>query len=90
MVASYRKAMVAQRKLILNTGGSSNTTTTNSANTNNTNLANLNILPPPQNLNSLNSNVVMIVDEDGNGNGISSSRKKTGRPVGRPKSKDKQ
>ena len=90
MVASYRKAMVAQRKLILNTGSSNTTTTTNSANTTNTNLANLNILPPPQNLNSLNSNVVMIVDEDGNGNGNSSSRKKTGRPVGRPKSKDKQ
>ena len=109
MVASYRKAMVAQRKLILNTTGSnSNSILTN-------NLGNMNILPMSQNnipsnsinntiynTNSINSNL-MFVDDDSNSNSnnnnnnnftsinsTNSSRKKTGRPVGRPKSKDKQ
>lgn len=70
MVASYRKAMVAQRKLILNTA----TNTMVSSNTN------LNILPPI----STNSAIVNNTsDED------SSIKKKTGRPVGRPKNKEK-
>lgn len=80
MVASYRKAMVAQRKLILNTSGGNGVGNVNiSTNT----LSNMNILPITQ------SNL-SIIDEEGSSNNNSTSRKKTGRPVGRPKSKDKQ
>lgn len=95
MVASYRKAMVAQRKLILNTSGTSNTTnnSNNSSNNNNSNtvtsnnnnnntsniLSNMNILPP-----SSNSNTNLIVDDE-----PVTNKKKTGRPVGRPKNKDR-
>ena len=80
MVASYRKAMVAQRKLILNTSGGNGVGNVNiSTNT----LSNMNILPITQ-------NNLSIIDEEGSSNNNSTSRKKTGRPVGRPKSKDKQ
>lgn len=74
MVASYRKAMVAQRKLILNTSGNLN------SNPNSNNSNNLNILPPSNATNSNNS-----VEEDSS----SSGKKRTGRPVGRPKNKEK-
>lgn len=97
MVASYRKAMVAQRKLILNTAGNGGNGTGGGAVVNAA--GNMNILPMSQALsNSTNTitttnNNLMIVDEDSGNNPPptgSSSRKRTGRPVGRPKSKDKQ
>lgn len=90
MVASYRKAMVAQRKLILNTTGNAISNTSSGA------ALNVNILPMSQAMpnavnTSTNNNNLMAVDEDSGSNpSTSASRKKTGRPVGRPKSKDKQ
>ena len=88
MVASYRKAMVAQRKLILNTSGTlNNTNISNNSNSNNVIsnnisnniMSNMNILPP-----SSNSNTNLIVDDE-----PVTNKKKTGRPVGRPKNKDR-
>lgn len=112
MVVSYRRAMVAQRKMILNTttttitttqqqqqvyplhvttnnivvdddnsaGSSNNINSTNSNNTNNNNNSNSNN----------NSSTVSLNSSDPSASGsIGSSRKRTGRPVGRPKNKDR-
>ena len=124
MVASYRKAMVAQRKMILNTQiplSSTNTSNNNNNNSNNNNSLNMNILPMNSRINSNtlnNLNAVtlintsinnVIVDDETTIDTTTSSmtekttattmetiaittnfRKKTGRPVGRPKNKDRQ
>lgn len=78
MVSSYRKAMVAQRKLILNTSGPQNTN--NIVSNTNMLMSNVNLLPPP----SI-SNTNVIVDDEP----VAVNKKKTGRPVGRPKNKDR-
>lgn len=82
MVASYRKAMVAQRKLILNTSGPLNNVNSNNNTSSGSLLNNVNILPPSSNFNS-NTNV--IVDDEH----VVPNKKKAGRPVGRPKNKDR-
>lgn len=97
MVASYRKAMVAQRKLILNTSGTLNTNNIMTGSNSNL-LSNVNILPPSttstntnnnnnnNNNTSINTNTNVIVDDEPV---VTTNKKKTGRPVGRPKNKDR-
>lgn len=114
MVASYRKAMVAQRKMILNTQIPLSSTNTNTSNNNNS--LNMNILPMNSriNTNTLNNlNTVTLINTSINNVVVDDEttidttttettttmetiaittnfRKKTGRPVGRPKNKDRQ
>lgn len=72
MVASYRKAMVAQRKMIPN---SSTTTSEN--------------LVIDDDSGSANSNLIDGTTTTTSNNSTINRRKTTGRPVGRPKNKDK-
>ena len=111
MVASYRKAMVAQRKLILNTTSNPIPTSNPNPSSNpnpNTNITGNNITGSPNmsnitnkmsavisnvsnisNISNMNILPPLVVDETAtyNSNQNNVGRKKTGRPVGRPKNK---